>query len=49
MKIRNRVKLYCYKVLPNTIVDRFSVVVTEDKKNDAKREYERQGYKVTVL
>lgn len=46
MKAKGRVKLYCVKILPCGVLDRFSVVVMESKKDAAKREYKAQGYKV---
>ena len=49
MKAKHRVKLLCYKHLSKYVTDKFTVVVMEDKKDAAKREYERQGYQVSVL
>ena len=46
MKAEGRVKLHCHKVMDNGIMDQFTVIVMEKNKSDAKREYERQGYKV---
>jgi hypothetical protein len=46
LKAKGRVELYCYKKMDNGIMDQFTVIVMEKNKSDAKREYERQGYKV---
>lgn len=49
MKIKNRKRLLCTKHIRDNIHDRFSVVVSEHSVSDAKKEFERQGYKVTEL
>lgn len=41
-----RVKLVCAKVLQNGITDRFTVVVSEKGKSDAKSMYQSMGYNV---
>ncbi len=46
MKPKGRVRLTCFKKLPSGVLDKFVVIVTVDKKDAAKKEYEAQGYKV---
>ena len=46
MKSKGRVKLTCIKKFPCGVLDKFKVIVTVDKKDAAKKEYEAQGYKV---
>lgn len=46
MKVTNRVTLYCSKKIREGIYDRFRVVVSKDRENDAQKEYKRQGYEV---
>ena len=48
MKREGRTVMYCHKVLPNGITERFRVVVASNAANEAKRNYELQGYKVTM-
>lgn len=46
MKAENRVKLMCSKHIKDGIYDRFTVTVSASKADEAKKEFERQGYKV---
>lgn len=49
MERKKRVTLICYKNIIGDVYDRFRVVVSADKKDAAKSEYQRQGYHVYVL
>lgn len=46
MYMTNRSSLLCVKFLRKGVVDRFTVIVPIEKKDAARKEYERQGYKV---
>ena len=46
MKMANRERLLCVKYLRRGVKDRFTVIVPIEKKDAARKEYERQGYKV---
>lgn len=46
MKKANRIQLFCMKFLRIGVIDMFTVVVPIEKKDAARKEYERQGYKV---
>jgi len=46
LKAEGRARLYCHKEIRKGVIDSFSVVVMENKRAEAKAEYERQGYKV---
>ena len=46
MKAKGRTGLYCHKLISGGIIDSFSVVVMDNKKVEARAEYERRGYKV---
>ena len=48
MLMKNRVRLFCHKVLPNGMMDKFSVMVAKCNKDAAISEYRQQGYKVSV-
>ena len=47
MKAENRKTLHCRKHIIGMIYDDFRVVVSKDDADNAKREFERQGYTVT--
>ncbi len=49
MKTANRTKLLCRKHLVGRIYDTFTVNVPSGIEEDAKKEYERQGYTVSKL
>ena len=49
MKKENRSKLLCRKHIVGRIYDAFKVNVHTSIVEDAKKEYERQGYTVTKL
>ena len=49
MKRYGRVILRCSKQIVGRVYDHFDVVVSADKKEAAKSEYQRQGYSVVVL
>ena len=49
MKAENRAKLRCSKHIKGSIYDSFTVVVSADNVDNAKNEYERQGYTVFKL
>ena len=49
MKRYGRVILRCSKKIVGNVHDHFDVVVSADKKETAKSEYQRQGYYVIVL
>lgn len=46
MKIFGRKKIWCSKLLPNGIRERFSVIVLAADYDTAKRNYEAMGYYV---
>lgn len=46
MKMASRTRLICRKSLRSGVEDRFTVIVPIEKKDAARKEYERQGYKV---
>lgn len=46
MKAAGRTTLICRKEIAKGIYDKFSVVVKTANVDSAKKEYERQGYKV---
>ena len=47
MKIYGRKKIWCSKVLPCGIAERFSVIVLAADYDAAKRNYEAMGYYVS--
>jgi len=47
MRAENRKTLHCRKHIVGKIYDAFTVVVSEANADNAKREFERQGYTVT--
>lgn len=49
MKKEGRVTLSCSKKLPSGVVDRFTVVVAEKSKSDAKNRYKSMGYEVKEM
>lgn len=49
MKKEGRVTLRCDKFLPCGVIDRFTVVVSDKVKNDAKLKYQAMGYNVRIL
>lgn len=49
MKAENRVTLHCRKHIVGKVYDDFRVVVSKADEENAKREFERQGYTVTSL
>lgn len=49
MRRIGRVILRCSKKIVGHVYDHFDVVVSADKKEAAKSEYQRQGYYVIVL
>lgn len=49
MKKEGRVTLLCSKNLPCGVVDRFSVVVAEKSKSEAKNKYKSMGYEVKEM
>ena len=49
MKAENRKKLVCSKLIRGKIIDAFTVIVLSDIADDAKKNYESQGYFVKVI
>lgn len=49
MKAENRTKLLCSKRIKGKVIDAFTVVVVSNMADDAKKNYESQGYVVTVI
>lgn len=49
MRVENRAKLLCSKYLKGRSCDEFTVVVTQNNRDAAKKEYERQGYQVSIV
>lgn len=48
MKKEGRVVLTCTKKLPNGITERFTAVTFANKVSEVKKNYESQGYRVTM-
>lgn len=46
MKIAGRVRIYCNKMLPNGVIEMFSVVVPISKKAEVIQHYKDRGYNV---
>lgn len=49
MKKEGRVTLICSKTLSCGVIDRFTVVVPERGKNEAKMKYKSMGYEVKEM
>ena len=49
MKRANRKKLVCSKLIRGKVIDAFTVIVLSEIADDAKKNYESQGYIVTVI
>lgn len=49
MKKEGRVTLVCIKTISHGIIDRFTVVVSEKSKSEAKMRYKAMGYEVKEM